>query len=60
LDVFKIFADCYLFNSTLSAPLLQQRLMGGWDLEFEDEDELQQRRMMNVTVLHKDIVTPYR
>ena len=41
-------------------PLLQQRLMGGWDLEFEDEDELQQRRMMNVTVLHKDIVTPYR
>ncbi len=60
MDVFKIFADCYLFNSTLSAPLLQQRLMGGWDLEFEDEDELQQRRMMNVTVLHKDIVTPYR
>jgi hypothetical protein len=34
--------------------------MGGWDLEFEDKDELQQRRMMNVTVLHKDIVTPYR
>jgi hypothetical protein len=45
--------------------------MGGWDFEFEDEDagscagdfcsvELQQKRMMNVTVLHKDIVTPYR
>lgn len=48
-----------------------QRLVGGWDVDFEDEvkeadgdrlceDHCLQRRMVNVSVLSKDMVTPYR
>ena len=48
-----------------------QRLVGGWDVDFEDEvkeadgdrlceDRCLQSRMVNVSVLSKDMVTPYR
>jgi|LauGreDrversion4_2_1035121.scaffolds.fasta_scaffold1887974_1 hypothetical protein len=48
-----------------------QRLVGGWDVDFDDEvkeadgdrlckDRCLQRRMVNVSVLSKDMVTPYR